>query len=144
MYLPIYLTCVSILHTNTVTLTDFPWSLPNLRMQGNQWTVVATFGLSKVTNPQRSQPVWQGLNDLLEQQCSSNWIWFTTEEVFVSGLLAPRIFLFTLDHAGSTGKAFFANGCYHNFLLPFQSTWCIHLVLLNLDLATRSVKLHQK
>lgn len=50
------MTCVSILHTNTVTLIVFPWSLPNLHMQGNQWTAVATFGLSKVTNPHRSQP----------------------------------------------------------------------------------------
>lgn len=116
IYQSIYLsTCVSISHTNTVTSTDFPWSLPNLCMQGKQWTVVATFGISKVTHSHRSLC---DRNDLLEQL---NLVY--KGGVFVSGLLAPRIFLFTLDYAGSTGKAFFASSCYHNFALQFQSTW---------------------
>jgi len=52
----IYNLCEHFAFEWTVTLIDSPWSLLNLCMQGSQWTVVATVGISKVTNPHQSQP----------------------------------------------------------------------------------------
>lgn len=142
----IYTTCVSILHRNRLS----PWLIFHdicliyaCRAANGLWQLLFVF--------QRCQThvgvslVLQWLNDLLEQQCSSTEFGLQQKRsLFNAYWLQKDFYLYWVMQVLATGRAFFLLMAITVTSFSSSKALDIHMLLLNLDLATRSVKLYQK